>query len=56
VWEEVLIAGYEEIRRFIPPDQRWMVDFENHFFDHGNGSPSNSSIPSMPFADAADWT
>jgi hypothetical protein len=35
--EEILIAGYEEICRFIPPDQRWKADFENHFFDHGNG-------------------
>jgi hypothetical protein len=34
--EEILIAGYEEICRFIPPDQRWKADFENHFFDHGN--------------------
>jgi hypothetical protein len=35
--EEVLIAAYDEICRFVPPDQRWKADFENHFFDHGNG-------------------
>jgi hypothetical protein len=35
--EEVLIAAYEEICRFIPPEQRWKIEFENHFFDHGNG-------------------
>lgn len=35
--EELLIAAYEEIRRFIPPDQTWKAGFENHFFDHGDG-------------------
>jgi hypothetical protein len=35
--EEILIAGYDEVSRFIPPDQTWKLDFENHFFDHGNG-------------------
>ena len=35
--EEVLIATYDEICRFVPPEQRWKADFENHFFDHGNG-------------------
>jgi hypothetical protein len=35
--EEVLIAAYDEISRFIPPEQRWKAGFENHFFDHGNG-------------------
>jgi hypothetical protein len=35
--EEVLIAGYDEIRRFIPPEQRWNIDFEYHFFDQGSG-------------------
>jgi hypothetical protein len=31
--EEILIAAFEEICRFIPPDQTWKADFENHFFD-----------------------
>ena len=35
--EEILIAGYEEICRYIPADQRWRAEFENHFFDHGSG-------------------
>ena len=35
--EEVLIAAYDEVRRFIPPEQTWKAGFENHFFDHGDG-------------------
>jgi hypothetical protein len=35
--EYVLIAGYEEIKPYIPPDQTWVVEFENHFYQHGNG-------------------
>jgi hypothetical protein len=35
--EEILIAAYDEICRVIPPSQTWKADFENHFFDHGNG-------------------
>ncbi|HVC59478.1 MAG TPA: hypothetical protein VND19_03805 [Acetobacteraceae bacterium] len=35
--ELVLIAGYEEIKPYIPPDQAWFVEFENHFYQHGNG-------------------
>ena len=35
--EEVLIAGYDEILRFIPADQTWKAEFEYHFFDRGNG-------------------
>jgi hypothetical protein len=35
--EEVLIAAYDEVRGFIPPDQTWKIDFENRFFDQGNG-------------------
>jgi hypothetical protein len=35
--EDVLIAAYNEVSRFIPPDQTWKVEFENHFFEHGNG-------------------
>jgi hypothetical protein len=35
--ELILIAAYEEIRQFIAPDQTWFREFENHFYDHGNG-------------------
>jgi hypothetical protein len=35
--EEILIAAYDEIYRFIPPQATWKDSFENHFFDHGNG-------------------
>jgi hypothetical protein len=35
--EEILIAGYDEIRRFIPPGQTWTIDFENRFFGWGTG-------------------
>jgi hypothetical protein len=35
--EEILIAGYDEILRFIPADQTWKAEFEYHFFDRGNG-------------------
>ena len=35
--EVVLIAGYEEIKSLIPPGQTWAVEFENHFYQHGNG-------------------
>jgi hypothetical protein len=35
--EEVLIAGYDEILRFVPANQTWKAEFEYHFFDRGNG-------------------
>ena len=35
--ELILIAGYEEIKPYIPPDQTWTAEFENHFYQHGNG-------------------
>jgi hypothetical protein len=35
--EVILVAGYEEIKPYIPPDQTWVVEFENHFYQHGNG-------------------
>jgi hypothetical protein len=35
--ELILVAGYEEIKPYIPPDQTWAVEFENHFYQHGNG-------------------
>jgi hypothetical protein len=35
--EFVLIAGYEDIKPYIPPDQTWVAEFENHFYQHGNG-------------------
>src|ERR1700748_1750536 len=35
--EEILIAGYDEILRFVPADQTWKVDFEYHFFQRGHG-------------------
>jgi hypothetical protein len=35
--ELVLVGGYEEIKPYIPPDQTWAVEFENHFYQHGNG-------------------
>jgi hypothetical protein len=35
--ELILIAAYEEIRQFIAPNQTWFREFENHFYDHGNG-------------------
>jgi hypothetical protein len=36
--EEVLIAGYEEIVPYIPPDQTSVkTEFENNFFATGNG-------------------
>jgi hypothetical protein len=35
--EEILIAAYGEICQFISDDQTWKAEFENHFFDHGNG-------------------
>jgi len=35
--ELVLIAGYEEIKSHIPPGQTWAIEFENHFYQHGNG-------------------
>jgi hypothetical protein len=30
--EEILIAAYDEICQFIPADQTWKAEFENHFF------------------------
>src|SRR5579863_9364053 len=35
--EVLLIAAYHEISRYIPPGQPWKAEFENHFFEHGNG-------------------
>jgi hypothetical protein len=35
--EAVLIAAYEEICSFIPPDQTWRHEFEMHFFEIGDG-------------------
>ena len=34
--ETLLIACYEEIKPYIPPNS-WQADFENHFYTHGNG-------------------
>jgi len=36
--ELLLIAGYMEIKPFIPPGSSWADEFENHFFQHGNGT------------------
>jgi hypothetical protein len=35
--ELVLIAGYEEIKSSVPPSVTWPIEFENHFYQHGNG-------------------
>ena len=35
--ELLLIAGYEEIYRYIPADQTWKHEFETHFFEIGDG-------------------
>jgi hypothetical protein len=36
--EEVyFIAGYEEIKPYIPPNAPWMAEFETHYYSHGNG-------------------
>src|SRR5712671_2651366 len=35
--EVIIIAGYDEVRRFIASDLTWNQEFESHFFDHGNG-------------------
>jgi hypothetical protein len=35
--EEILIAAYDEICRFIPDGQTWKYGFERRFFDHGEG-------------------
>jgi hypothetical protein len=35
--ELYLIAGYEEIKRYITPQAQWAKDFEQHFYHHGNG-------------------
>src|SRR6516162_1576070 len=35
--ELLLIAGYEEIYRYIPADQTWKYEFETHFFEIGDG-------------------
>jgi len=35
--ELLLIAGYEEIYRYIPADQPWKHEFETHFFEIGDG-------------------
>lgn len=35
--EVVLIDAYLEVEPFIKPTDSWRVEFENHFFTHGNG-------------------
>jgi hypothetical protein len=35
--EEILIAGYREVCRFIPADHKWKARFEINFFEEGNG-------------------
>jgi len=35
--ELLLIAGYEEVKPFFATTETWPADFENHFYDHGNG-------------------
>jgi hypothetical protein len=35
--ELILIGAYEEIRPFVGLDQTWPREFENHFYDQGNG-------------------
>jgi hypothetical protein len=35
--ELVLIAGYEEVKPNITPGSKWADEFENHFYQHGNG-------------------
>ena len=35
--EELLIAAYDEIMRFIPANQVWKAEFEYYFFERGNG-------------------
>ncbi len=35
--ELLLIASYEEIKPFIVNIENWVADFENHFYQHGNG-------------------
>ena len=35
--ELLLIAGYEEIYRYIPADQTWKYELETHFFEIGDG-------------------
>ena len=35
--ELLLIAGYEEIKPNIAPGLKWPDEFENHFYQHGNG-------------------
>ncbi|WP_428488122.1 hypothetical protein [Rhodopila sp.] len=35
--ELLLIAGYEEIKPYIPFNENWVEEFENHFYRHGNG-------------------
>jgi hypothetical protein len=35
--ELLLIAAYEEIKPFVPLSSQWMAEFENHYYQHGNG-------------------
>ena len=35
--ELVFIAGYEEIRPFVPSGQTWLVEFEQRYFMNGDG-------------------
>src|SRR6516162_5670014 len=35
--EEIVIAAYEEIYRYIPADQTWKYELETHFFEIGDG-------------------
>lgn len=35
--ETVIIAGYDEVERFISPNTKWKHEFENAFFERGLG-------------------
>jgi hypothetical protein len=35
--EEILIGAYDDVSKYVSPEQSWKLRFENHFFDHGNG-------------------
>lgn len=35
--ETVLVDAYLSVMRCIPPTEGWRHEFENHFFQHGNG-------------------
>lgn len=40
--ELLLIASYEEIKPFVTPAMTWAAEFENHFYQHGNGTAVSS--------------